>query len=87
MFVDGGVRQGSREGAAGWFLVAAEGQVVREIAKGSIYYGAAVLSSFMAEARALEAGLEAVLGAISNVGGNSTKKIIPCLWEQRRGRS
>ena len=84
LFVDGGVRQGTREGAAGWYLVGTEGKVVMEVAKGQIYYGPLVLSSFMAEARALEAGLEAVRRSHKISKSNWNRKEVHCIWESRR---
>ena len=84
LFVDGGVRQNSRAGAAGWYLVGTVGPEVLEVACGSMYYGPMVLSSFMAEARALLAGLDAVKGLQSKDPGNWIKTKIPCVWETYR---
>ena len=78
------VRQKSREGAAGWYLVGSAGQKVMEVACGSVYYGPLVLSPFMAEARALPTGFEAVKGLQDRGPNNWIRTEIPCLWESLR---
>ena len=83
LFVDGGVRQKTREGAAGWYLVGTSGDRVCEVARGGLYYGSLVLSSYMAEARALLAGLEAVRRVHNKEGEVWLQTEIPCLWEMR----
>ena len=79
LFVDGGVRQGTREGAAGWYLVGTEGKVVMEVAKGQIYYGPLVLSSFMAGS-----WIRSVRRSQKISKSNWNRKEVHCIWESRR---
>ena len=61
-----------------------EGKEVWRISQGQLYFGPLVQSSFMAEARALDAGLCATRRAISGVGKQWKKEPIECAWETRR---